>query len=192
MVVLHPMLGLLPIVGATGGWLPLGGPFRPARLHLKPEAPEAGARVLPVQGHGEPLLEHDGAGAAGFELARSQSRRFGKLGPDTPGHFTPATASGFHDHRDERDTLALAQRPCIFVNAFEVFVLGQNGPWVSSRIGHRLNSKATGDGEVQRGGWAGPPPGDIDISRAPGARVRVLLCWRASVLVGRPMKRPVW
>ena len=47
------------------------------------EALEASAGVLPVERHLKPLLKHHCAGGAGLELAGSQSRRLGKLGPKT-------------------------------------------------------------------------------------------------------------
>ena len=42
-------------------------------------AAEARARVFPMKGHGQPLAEHDGAGAFSLELAGSQGRSLGKL-----------------------------------------------------------------------------------------------------------------
>ena len=61
-------------------------------------APETRPGILSMQGHREPLAEHDGAGAFGLELAVGQGRRLGKRGPNTPGDLTPATADGFDNH----------------------------------------------------------------------------------------------
>ena len=66
---------------------------------------EARACILPVQRHGEALQEHDSAGVGGLELACSQSSRFGKLGPDTPGRLAPSSTHRFDDHGDEGDAL---------------------------------------------------------------------------------------
>ena len=66
---------------------------------------EASARVLPVQRHRKTLQEHDGAGVCSLELACSQSRRFGKLGPDTSGCFAPASTHRLDDHGGECDAL---------------------------------------------------------------------------------------
>jgi hypothetical protein len=49
------------------------------RAALARGAAEARARVFPVEGHGEPLAEHDGAGTFSLELAGSQGRSLGKL-----------------------------------------------------------------------------------------------------------------
>ena len=61
-------------------------------------APETRPGILSMQGHREPLAEHDGAGAFGLELAVGQGRRLGKRGPNSPGDFSPATANGFNNH----------------------------------------------------------------------------------------------
>ena len=43
-----------------------------AAPELVRNAPEARPCIFPVQGHREPLAEHDGTGAIGLELAVSQ------------------------------------------------------------------------------------------------------------------------
>ena len=73
------------------------------------EAPETSTGILPVQCHGQALAEHDRTGVRGLELAGSQSRRFGKLRPDTPGDFPPSSTHCFHDHGGEGHTLGLTQ-----------------------------------------------------------------------------------
>ena len=86
---------------------------------LRREAPKAGPGVLPVQSHGEALAEQDGRDAGRCELARGQSRGFGKLRPHAPSHSAPASADGFHDHRKEIKALALTLRLGVLMAAFE-------------------------------------------------------------------------
>ena len=59
-----------------------------------------------MEGHGEPLEELDGTGVVGLELASSQRVHFGKLGPNSPGGATPASANGFHDQPGNNDRAA--------------------------------------------------------------------------------------
>ena len=85
--------------GAGGGQ---GGPGRPgAQRALGAHPAQAGPRILPMQGHGEPLLQHHSAGAFSLKLAGSQSRNLGKRRPNAPGRSAPAASDGFDDHRDE-------------------------------------------------------------------------------------------
>ena len=65
---------------------------RPQTPPQHSEAPEARTRVLPLEDHGKALLEHRATGTFGLELAGSQNRVFGKLGPNAPGHFAPSAA----------------------------------------------------------------------------------------------------
>ena len=71
-------------------------------------SPEARSGIFAVQRHGKPLAEHDSAGAFSLELAYGQGRSLGKLRPNTPSDFAPASTNGFHDHRHERHALILA------------------------------------------------------------------------------------
>ena len=79
-----------------------------AVMVLVRDSPEARTGILPMQSHREPLAEHDGAGAFGLELAVCQGKGLGKLGPNAPDHLTPASANGFHDHRDKAKPRLLA------------------------------------------------------------------------------------
>ena len=88
-------------VGGEGGVRLEVGSGGEVGVGLARGAAEARARVFPMKGHGQALPEPDGAGGFSLELAGSQSRRFGKLRPNTPSHLTPAAPDRLHDHRDE-------------------------------------------------------------------------------------------
>ena len=99
------------------------------------ETTQASPGIFPMQGHGEPLAEHDGAGAFSLELAGSQGRSLGKLRPNTPGHFTPAPTDGFNDHWDKRDTLALTLRFSVLMTALEVLIFRSDSIGILSSVG---------------------------------------------------------
>ena len=144
---------------------------RPRRL----EAPQAGSGILSVERHRKPLQEHNGTGAFGRELACSQSRSLGKLGPDAPGHFTPAAADGLHDHGDESNALRLALGTGIVVAALEVLIAVHDAAWVVDSLCWQVHAEPRRDSEVP-GGWrAQPPPRHIHVSRATRTGVAILL-----------------
>ena len=87
-----------------------------------------------MQSHGQPLTEHDGAGALGLELAGRQGGRLGKLRPNASGHFAPASADGFHDHRNEGDTLALTLCFGVLMAALEIFISSKRSIWAPHRV----------------------------------------------------------
>jgi len=153
------------------------------------EAPEAGSGILPMENHGKPLAELNGTRAFSLELAVSQSRNFGKLGPNTPGHFAPTTTNSLHHHRDESDTLALTLRFGVLMTAFEVLVLRTCSIGIRSRVRDDVQPEPTGDSEIPGGRGASPPPWDVHVSRAPGARVGVVLADRAAVFIQAARKR---
>ena len=66
-------------VGGEGGVRLEVGSGGEVGVGLARGAAEARARVFPMKGHGQPLAEHDGAGAFSLELAGSQGRNLGKL-----------------------------------------------------------------------------------------------------------------
>ena len=107
-----------------------------------------------MENHREALLEHDGAGRFSLELACCQSRVFGKLGPNAPGHFTPAAADGFHDHKDKRDALRLALDASVVVTALEVLLPLRDAAGIGHRISGQVGAEPRSDGEVPGGGWA--------------------------------------
>ena len=150
------------------------------------EAPKAGAGILPMEKHGKPLAELNGTRAFSLELAVSQSRNFGKLGPNTPGHFAPTTTNSLHHHGDESDTLALTLRFGVLMTAFEVRTCSIGIP---SRVRDDVQPEPTGDGEIPGGRGASPPPWDVHVSRAPGARVGVVLADRTAVFIQAARKR---
>ena len=142
------------------------------------EAPEAGSGILPMENHGKPLAELNGRRAFSLELAVSQSRNFGKLGPNPPGHFAPTTTNSLHHHRDESDTLALTLRFGVLMTAFEVLVLRTCSIGIPSRVRDDVQPEPTGDGEIPGGRRASSPPWDIDVSGATGASLRVIFAQR--------------
>ena len=156
-----------------------------------PETPQTGAGVFPMKRHRKPLPEHSGARGFGFELASSQSRIFGKLGPDPPRRIAPATANGFDDHRDESDALGLAFTFRVPVRRFEVFVPARDIVGRSSAARRQIHAEAAGDGEIPSGGRPRPPSWDIHVSGPPGPREGVLLLYGATVLVSGPDRRPL-
>ena len=91
-----------------------------------------------MEGHGKPLAEHNGAGAFSLELAGSQSRSLGKLGPNAPGNPAPASADGFDNHRDEGDALGLTLCVGVLMLALEILVLSQGSVGIPNRVGYRL------------------------------------------------------
>ena len=129
------------------------------------------------------------------ELAVIKGCNLGKLGPNTPGYPTPATADGFNDHRDEGDTLLLALFFGVLMAAFEVFVPRQRRIRVPDRISDRVQPQTAGDSEIPGSRGASPPPWDVDVSRAPGTRVGVVFK-RTAVLVERarngPLRKEPW
>ena len=135
------------------------------------EAPEAGAGILLMENHGKLLAELHGRRAFSLELAVSQSRNFGNLGPNTHSHFAPTTTDSLHHHRDDSDALALTLRFGVLMASFEVLVLCRCSIKVSGKIKDDIQLEPTGDGEIPGGRGASPQPWDVDVSRAPGARV---------------------
>jgi hypothetical protein len=92
---------------------------------LAAKAAETSAGVLPVKGHGEPLPEQDRTNAFSLELAGSQSRSFGKLRPNAPGGFTPATAYSLDDHGDKREAIIATQGLGVLIATLEILIPGQ-------------------------------------------------------------------
>jgi hypothetical protein len=154
------------------------------------EAPQTRAGVLPVEDHREALLEHDGAGGFSLELACCQSRVFGKLGPNAPGHFTPTAPDSLNDHGDERDALGQAFRTRILVAGFEILVPTGDTVRVGS-ISVQAQAEATGDREIPSGRRAKPPPRDVHVSRTPRPWPGVMLVEDAAILVSGTQQRPL-
>ena len=139
----------------------------------------------------KPLQEQSGAGTFDRELARSQSRSFRTLGPDAPGHFTPAAAYGFHDHGDETDSLCLALGAGVTVAALEIFVAFCDAARIVHSVGWQVRAEPRSDGKVPGSWWAQPPPGHIDVSRATRSGVAVLLANTAPTLIRGTAEGPV-
>ena len=159
-------------------------------MNVASKAPQTRAGVLSMEKHREALLEHDGAGGFSLELACCQSRVFGKLGPNAPGHFTPTAPDSLNDHRDERDALGKAFRTRVLVAGFEVFVpTGDTVRVGSSSV--QAQAEATGDSEIPSGWRAQPPPRDVHVSRTPRPWPGVMLVEDTAVLVSGTQKRPL-
>ena len=155
------------------------------------ETTQASPGIFPMQGHGEPLAEHDGAGAFSLELAGSQGRSLGKLRPNAPGHSAPASADGFHDHRDEGDSLGLTLCVSVLVAALEILISSQGSIRIPNRVSDRVQPKTAGDGEIPGGWGASPPPGNVDVSWATVAGVGVIFTGGGAVFIQRPGERPL-
>ncbi len=138
-----------------------------------------------MQSHGQPLTEHDGAGALGLELAGRQGGRLGKLRPNASGHFAPASADGFHDHRDEGDSLGLTLCASVLVAALEILIFSQGRIRIPNRVRDGVQPKTAGDGEIPSGWGASPPPGNVDVSWATVAGVGVIFAGGAAVFILR-------
>ena len=131
------------------------------------EAPEAGAGILPMENHGKPLAELNSTRAFSLELAVSQSRNFGKLGPNTPGHFAPTATNSLHHHRDESDTLALTLRFGVLMAGFEVLVLRTCSIRVPGRVRDDIQPEPPRDGEI---------PGGRGVIAIMKVRIPFILC----------------
>ena len=103
---------------------------------------------------GEPPQERESAEALRLELARSQSRRFGKLRPHASGYFTPAAAGGFHDHRDERNPLSSTLRFGVKVTAFEILIAREDGVGIVDGQRQRVQPRSASDREIPGSWWA--------------------------------------
>ena len=160
-----------------------GKEVKPERLHLKSsnrsaayaESAQAGPCVLPVEGHGETLQELDGAVCLGLELACGERRRFGKLGPDSLSRFAPSSPHSFDYHRDESEALPSTCGLGVVVRTLEIFVFDKCCLRALERIRKSFLTQAAGDSEIPSSGRASPPPWDKDVSRAPVARVGILI-----------------
>ena len=135
-------------------------------------------------------MEHDGAGGFSLELACCQSRVFGKLGPNAPGHFTPTAPDSLNDHGDERDALGQAFRTRFLVAGFEILVPTGDTVRIGS-ISVQAQAEATGDREIPSGRRAKPPPRDVHVSRTPRPWPGVMLVEDAAVLVSGTQQRPL-
>ena len=144
-----------------------------------------------MQGHGQPLAEHDGTRAFGLQLAGGQGRRLGKLRPNAPDHFAPASADGFHDHRDEGDTLSRALSFGLLMLTLEVLVFGQGSIRIPHRIGYGLKPEPAGDGKIPGGRGPGPPPRNVHVSRATSAGASKGITNGVSILGKRAAEWPL-